>query len=860
MVVCRFFQQGRCLQGDMCRFEHPKPALAASTFPSPNPLALSFVPSAIENPQPCVFFQRGTCKYGQSCKHVHDLVDVPVADRRSRPVCTFFLRNACSKGYKCSFSHPVGTNRASAQTETTTPSSPLHQENNSNNPSSVPTQTLSNQRTVAGADVIFSEGATVSKITVPADFSTVALSDIPAIVSPGDIRNILTSLGTTWTEDIKVVYMKSNPGMLTKSAELRVNDGGRLYRSIVSVKPELSLHGSKLHIKPIQVGSSEAGINRLQVAGVTCTWYNPSTTATLTYGSSAHASRVFTILDQNASKIRGRQPTFARREGFSTILVGNLDISTDSSDLKRYLGGNAALNVEIRSEFHGISKQALQLRVKNLLEQQGLLVEWKVSTQPGVAKVKAYAKFTNHYEAAQATQKLNGSRIDPSIKDILHVQHVISVKLPVSQRVLKAIKPQLHALAETLRSKDHVMIKAYDGLLKPYTQIRISGQEKASVARAKIQVEALLAGTVARAAKQPLAQRYFFHASSTTFLDKAMKLYGVLIICDHRKAMLRLYGEDKSIEAAQQALESKIVEIESQSKVIVLDSRTLATAMRGGLQLLVATLGKDNIKLDVTSNPKRVLVNGSERDVELVRSTLQSPQLDLLEVTANLNIRKDDDSVCAVCWTQAEEPLATSCGHTYCTACFDSQASSTSEFPVRCLGESGACNTPFALPELRRLLAGNTFETLLETSLNTFIRSHPKKFQYCSTPDCDRFYRVSQEGDAIAFNCDHCLTSICTACHTGAHDGVSCDEVKAGRDGTDEFAQWKSKNDVRDCPACAAPIQKSEGCDHMTCKSCGAHICWQCMKVFEQGPDVYAHMTKDHKGNWGLGWVPQDFE
>jgi hypothetical protein len=30
--------------------------------------------------------------------------------------------------------------------------------------------------------------------------------------------------------------------------------------------------------------------------------------------------------------------------------------------------------------------------------------------------------------------------------------------------------------------------------------------------------------------------------------------------------------------------------------------------------------------------------------------------------------------------------------------------------------------------------------------------------------------------------------------------------------------------------------------------------------VFEQGPDVYAHMTKDHKGNWGLGWVPQDFE
>jgi hypothetical protein len=857
MVVCRFFQQGRCTQAGWCRFEHPRPTPSIAISPSPNPVAPPFVPSVANNPQPCVFFRRGTCKYGQSCKHTHDLVASPIAGIGSRAICTFFMRNACSKGDACSFSHSVDTHRTSAQTEYLTQSDHLQRENDLSNTSSVSDHPLPDQRIIAGADVIFADGAKISKITLPADISTVALPDVPAVATAEDIRHAITALGVT--EEITLVSLKRDSGTSKLSAEVRVVDGGRLRRSIISAKPELSLHGFKLQINLVHLGSSDAGTNRLQLSGVTCTWYTASRTATLSYPTPFHANSVFTSLDRNPSELHGRRPTFSHVQGSTTIGVGNLDISTDTSDLERYLGGNAAL-IEIGRKSHGISKEALQVRVKNLLEQQGALVDWKVSPQPGVAKVKAYAKFTKPQEAAQAAQKLNGSHIDPRCNDILHVQHVVSVKLPVSQRVLDIVKPQLHALVETMRSKHHVTIKAYDGLRKAYTQIRISGQEKVSVSRAKTQVEALLAGTVARAGKQSLAQQQFFHASSSAFLDEVMESHGILVICDRRKAILRLYGEEKNIEAAQRALESKITETESQSKVIILDSRALTTAMKGGIQSLVATLGKDKIRLDITSNPKRIIVNGNERDADLVRNALHSHQFDLSEATGSLNLRKDDDILCVVCWTPAEEPLETSCGHTYCTACFDSQASSTSDFPICCLGDSGACNAPFALPELRRLLAGHTFETLLETSLTTFIRSHPKQVQYCSTPDCSRFYRVSQESAAIVFDCDHCLTSICTACHTGAHDQVSCADAKAGRDGTDAFAQWKNSNDVRDCPACAAPIQKSEGCNHMTCRSCGAHICWQCMRMFERGSDVYKHMTQEHKGDWGLGWRAEDFE
>jgi hypothetical protein len=866
MVVCRFFQQGRCVQGDWCRFEHLISASPMFTFPPPIPATRnvhSYVSTVVGNPSPCVFFQRGTCKYGDSCKHAHDLgttstsPPTTVADKRSDVICTFFLRNSCSKGAACPFSHSVGANKTTMETENITVNGQSLREDDSSDPPSSPHHSLSDERTIAGANIIFADGATVSNITLPADFSTVALFDIPAAATPDDVRNTIKVLAMH--EDVEILSLKSDPKTSKRSAEVRVNDGGRLCRSIVSVNPELILHGSHFRISPIQLGSSDAGTNRLQLSGVTCTWYNPSRTATLRYASDQAANKAFTKLEQYTYELRGRQPTFTHVRPSSTVRVGNLDILTNTNDLKRYLGHNAAPNIQFGIRSHSMSKETLERRVKNLLEKQGHLTEWTVSPQPRVAKVKAYAKFTNHNEAAQAAQKLDGSQIDPSCNNVLHVQHVISVKLPVSQRVLETIKPQLHLLAETSRLTNHVTIKAYDSL-KAYTQIRISGQEKASVARAKTQVEVLLAGTIAHVGKQTLAQKYFFQVASTPFLDEVMKAHGMLVIRDRRKLVLRLYGEANSIDAAQKALESKTAELESKSKEIILDSHSLATAMRGGLQHIIATFGKDNIKLDVTSNPKRVLVNGSERDVELVRNILQSRQFDLSAATEGLSIRKDEDSVCVVCWTPAEEPLETCCGHTYCMACFDSQAISTSDFPVRCLGDSGTCDIPFALPELSRLLTRETFDALLETSLGNFIRAHPKQFQYCSTPDCDRFYRVSRQEDAVVFNCDYCLTSICTACHTGAHAQVTCDEAKAGRDGTDEFAQWKSNNDVRDCPTCAAPIQKSDGCDHMECRSCRAHICWRCMKVFKAGPDVYAHMNEDHNRNWGLGWVPQDFE
>lgn len=62
---------------------------------------------------------------------------------------------------------------------------------------------------------------------------------------------------------------------------------------------------------------------------------------------------------------------------------------------------------------------------------------------------------------------------------------------------------------------------------------------------------------------------------------------------------------------------------------------------------------------------------------------------------------------------------------------------------------------------------------------------------------------------------------------------------------------------VKKCPGCGVRSQKSYGCDHVRCpiKTCGAHWCWSCAKIFTQR-DIYDHMSGAHgawntEGAWG---------
>jgi hypothetical protein len=879
MVICRFYQQGRCLKGETCTFQHdlageqeslPPPAQAqslsarAKSF-DPNPNREQVSPKK----PPCRYYQQGTCKRGAFCLYEHGdhlstlklVPKIPETLRSSIP-CTYFQRNACNKGEACPFSHDI-RDPASAILEP-------HSEALSTSPiaTGLASSTWAKpghgdlskgvdpaSRTISGATVIFAQGGGVSSLTLPSDVSAVCLSNVPATATVEDIQDLMARYRHSIlpTGCIRMKYIAQTS---TQSVEIKLADPDFATNLLQLTGSTVELLKSKVLIRPLHLGgTSESGSSRLQLSTVACSWYNPSRVVYLHYRNDRDARP-----DLPHLRMLGQKQIDGRKLGLTyqpvrSVQVANVNPTTTKLTLQRILREPLPEKLVFGALSHTMSAPQLEDRVKAALETHGTLVEWVVTTPPTVSRAKAIAKFTDPKAARSAVTELEGILIDPASKDKLHVVPVISIKMSVSRRILKAVQTQLDELSRRAWDSNYTSIKVYEAPSKDYAHIRVYGQRKESVAEARLAVEKLLAGYVASNASGPTSAPYLFKPTSDAFLESVMTAHGVTIIRDLRKLVLRLYGKEPDMYAAQDMIVAKLQEVETETRVIILDATTLGPALAGGFRLIVASLGKDNVKLDIISNPKRILVKGSEYQEARAQDILDSHAKRPFESQiGSVSMDEEVEELCPVCWTPPEEPTKTRCGHVYCRCCLASQCTSAgeSDFPIRCLGASATCNLPFQLADLKTHLAANDYESMLRTSLTGYIRSHPKDYQYCPTPDCDRFYRTTSAASPRAFDCDGCLSSVCTGCQHLSHDGLTCEAykavVKAEKDGTDELARWKKENDVRDCPNCNASIEKSYGCNHMECRLCGIHICWYCMKTFKLSRETYDHMSKKHGG------------
>ena len=185
---------------------------------------------------------------------------------------------------------------------------------------------------------------------------------------------------------------------------------------------------------------------------------------------------------------------------------------------------------------------------------------------------------------------------------------------------------------------------------------------------------------------------------------------------------------------------------------------------------------------------------------------------------------------CAVCWTEAEEPIRTSCGHVYSGRCFtdmcQAEASVSTEYRIKCVSE-GRFGNILTLAELQECLSSAAFEDVLEAFFASYIRRHPASFRYCPKPDCGGIYRPAPEGNPLTksiFTCDQCLKTTCTVCHCSNPD-MTCAEDKYMKSGGDlALEKIKKELGVKDCPECKTAMEKIEGSNHMTCRGCGTHL------------------------------------
>lgn len=423
------------------------------------------------------------------------------------------------------------------------------------------------------------------------------------------------------------------------------------------------------------------------------------------------------------------------------------------------------------------------------------------------------------------------------------MNHLISVKYNILTVIHDSINADLARLKQDIWQSGHIHLKSYPPTdpAKPFTTLRVFGEDLKRMAEAKSALEKLLAGSTVTKSDSGLWDVYFLTPESLVCLKHLSGIHKLYIHRDTRKSQLLLYGGSKNDQiAAQKSLIEKVESLKTLTHTIVLTSELLPKAIKGGWRCIRDKFG-DAAKLSISSQPKTITIRGSVQDFQEAQSLLLKGHLGFVESA------DQDDNDCSVCWTEATEPLKTTCNHIYCKECFSNQISAASDgdIPIGCCGAEGKCPHVFKLDELKDMLSSDIFEKLLNESFNTFIRTHPEKFQYCPTPDCPQIYRISTDGSINL--CQTCLTPICTTCNVISHDGMTCSEYKdLSSEGNEAFQKWKKDHDVRDCPKCRSPIEKSFGCNHMECMRCRAHICWFCMKVLDTGSEVYSHMEREH--------------
>ena len=118
-----------------------------------------------------------------------------------------------------------------------------------------------------------------------------------------------------------------------------------------------------------------------------------------------------------------------------------------------------------------------------------------------------------------------------------------------------------------------------------------------------------------------------------------------------------------------------------------------------------------------------------------------------------------------------------------------------------------------------------------EKAMTAATLSSMPGFEWCIRPAC-KSGQIHDEGDAAPiFTCQACGHKHCTECKRDWHPGSSCENLRrklleaeeealaAERRLQEEAAsQIEVQRVAKVCPQCGVNIQKSTGCDHMTCE------------------------------------------
>ncbi|KAK0764008.1 hypothetical protein N5P37_003403 [Trichoderma harzianum] len=820
---------------------------------------------------PCRFFQRGSCTKGASCPFSHNLLSRSVvtsqergeqlekaratnppaeSPRSAKPICRFFKTGSCIYGEKCQFRHAEEELTVQAGTNDAFEDEPKKDDDFT--------------RTIAGAFVQFEAGARVSKIRLPSDFSAVRISGLPLNTPAISLRDMLADMGLhVSVADVHMLQMEGSCG-----ASVRSDDAFFSKKLCAIVQPGYIWQGVKIYATPVAAPMpSSHNARRVDCKKVHISWHKAVRNVWLNFGSGDVARRVsdmfskgvYRILNQKvtAGEATEAKPAFhpwssSKNSVAWTVMLTEVPASAERSDILEAITQerNRPRHIEVGLPSYSADSEQATTLIRSLLTNVGPLEYFEVTLETNARRVKATARFLDEADARRAAEELDKKELPFHPKARLTVQMVYSAKFKTGTNIYDAVCPRILPQQKIWRSKN-IAFRAYNSTdpLQRFRLLKIEGESAVDIVAAKADLESILAGVVMRENDTVLwdpslkANGKLYQA-----IKKLEKECSIVILRDKGKSELRVFGAQECCEEAQLRL-AELIRLESLStstRAIELQPHQFFWACHGGFRKIAARLGPEKASFDIISTPKKIVISGPLEDYDVALAIMEGRD----QVAEPEEQPKPDDATqdCSVCWTDAENPIKTGCGHVYCLECFERSCKvgdvTTAAFVVSCHGNQGNCKSIIGVEDLQEHLSSAALEEVLERSFSSHIKRNPNKFRYCPTPDCGYIYRATSESRIQ--NCSNCLRPSCSACHE-SHVGMSCAEHRylISKD-YQEFRNLKEDLGIKDCPSCKTPLEKISGCNHMTCTVCNCHICWVCLKTFSSGDQVYDHMETLH--------------
>ncbi|KAF9039163.1 hypothetical protein BJ165DRAFT_1531266 [Panaeolus papilionaceus] len=589
---------------------------------------------------------------------------------------------------------------------------------------------------------------------------------------------------------------------------------------------------------------------------LTVWWYEPSTTIRATYHSATIAADHQRNMDQKL--FRGRRIRAVLEEIRWPVALRGIMAGVQTSVRLDNLPANTAIDADLM-EFTGtylmevlLSGESTFTNPRDILTNHirycdGIQMATMRDIPQDAAECESKIEVQfDTWENAKAVydsidkKKIGGTMFHPSLPRPLQYE----IRIPKQQ--YEAQRGSWDELSEGKEGSDaFVQIRIPNGPRQPHVFIHALGTNKKSVGALKVRIERLASGTK--------LESQHWHSSFASlrgicFFQHVENETGVLVRNDVKTRSLKLYGDATKLDDACRILKEEVDRLREEEVTIKIEPWMARFFVNKGLQELQELLGEDQVWLDITTH--RLIVKGGDEATQHANRLIQEARTKGRVASASSGGR-DGDATCAVCTDTASHPELLVCGHTYCKAClkhFLVSAVDGTSFPITCVGDSNTCNRPISIPVISRFLVPRAFDALVETVFRVYMEKHSEEFKYCTTADCKQIYRHGGEDDV---QCPSCFAAFCPKCDE-PHEDMTCAQWKAHKDPDGEH-EGLGNLGFKKCPNCDVWVDRTEGCNHMTCAKCATHFCWLCLAMFEGGGEVYEHMEAAHGGYWGDG-------